>query len=749
MRKGQITIFVIIGLVVLLLVGLFILRSTPPVPQTPGAQEASAKVTALIQSCLAQQGEESLRVIGNQGGYADIRRFKDTPDVRETQIITFDPQKTVLWHEVHACSQSAVGCIGNNQPPLCNKDSPCPVQYQGIDTALPSIEEELERHTAEHLTSCLDLTQFGDLIVTFSGEPQVDAIIREESIALTATYETEIITADNENVRLNTYSTTLPVKLPRIYRLATQVHQTQMQSAFLEEAFLHLLAIYSGVDTPIPPIRDVELFGASKFWVRHNVQTLIEQDILPFMSFMQLYNTEKSFAPILPPETTDPKYAPYATGAYQYLIIKLDDVVYPLSSSFTYPMTPMYLNINNKEILKPEKLSGVGGFLAKLAGMSFTQYKFKYDVAFPMLFTIEDEEAFGGTGYAFTFGLEANIVNNYPLNASVVFSQISQSSGLDIANPLQLVDHTYTVLAKDRRSGEPIVGAAVTYECGARFQAGITGSDGSWAGKLPYCLTGGVLLIEEFQYLATGQQITNTEDDGAETRMSFSLWPRKEKTILLYKRSPTDISLLSNGGITEQTSSQYRTPLQSNEFAFFTISRQKETPYEDDVPISEILQFGQTGIGTDPTQALTQLEDLYRQGYLTEEEYRFAIEGLSGTEISERPAGFVEIQRAGLVPGTYDLEGTLMYHGLVQIAPKIESKYTINGTNFTSWVSGGALLTGADALVLTSEQVYSDAPLILYILEQPLPRTWDDIEQYQTIEEYQTYDRRQMVRPTA
>lgn len=740
MKKGQLTIFVIVGLVALIVIGLLLLNARSRGPTSLQAQQDAAKVTALVQSCLATEGEQSLRLIGSHGGYADISLFADTPDPRTSQVVRLDPQRIVLWSEIHPCSESTAGCAADNRPPLCREGAHCPVSTR--PSRLPSIQEQLERHLASHVDECLDFGVFPELAVERTGTPDVEALIREEDVLLALEYPLLVTTSDGQQIELDEFSAALDVALPRIYRLALRIQEEEARAAFIEEIALHLLAIYSGVETPLPPVRDVRLFGAERFWIRANVQRAIEQEILPFMDFIQLFNAQESFVPVLPPNTTDPAYLSYAAGAYQYMVVKLDNTTYPLAATFQYPHTPIHLDINGRELLKPQKLEA-GGFLAEMTGMRFTQYRFRYTMAFPLIVRVSDPDAFNGNGYELAFGLEANIRNNRPLNASMVFAGAGGGTILlDPADPLQLVDHVYEVAVLDRHTGEPIAEAAVSYECGARFTAGITDADGRWRGKLPYCFSGGTLLVEDARYLSDGQQLSNTEDDGATSRIEMRLWPRQDKVIRLYKRS---------------VAHSERTPLGADEFVFATFQRQKESAYEDDVPFAGVLSFGSAGAGPSPQVLRQQLDALYAAGHLSQQDYEAAVADLALVDAPDAPAEPVELQVAGLVPGTYDLEGMLMRNSLMHIPAERRCEDILGGLdkecydlpelNLTGWVSGGVVLAGPDGIVLSEEFIYSDRPLVLYVLEQPVPATWAQLEAHQDIRDYQTYDRKRLVMP--
>ncbi len=757
-KRGQVTSFVIIGLAILLIAGIFLLPGPVREPSTLVAQQDAARVTAIIQSCLAQAGQDAVRDIGGRGGYADegLTGLRATPDQRTTQVVTMPVQSVPLWHEVHPCTDNAAGCVGNNRPRLCTSDNGCPVRSAGASEHAQSIQEAIELVTASRVGQCVAQARLDGPTLQAIGEPTVVATIREDEILLALTYPLEMTASDGDVVDLNDFRTSLDVALPRAYRLAAGIQDAEREQAYLEESFLHLLAIYSGVDTPLPPVRDVRLFGSQKYWARTEVQQVIQDDLLPFLGFTQVLNAQESFTPILPDNLDDP-YAAYQIGAYQYLTVKLDtNDTYPLGARFEYPGTPIYLDLGGKELIKPDTLSG-GGIFAKMAGLFFTQYRVKYTTAFPLVVRVTDATAFNGEGFELAFGLEGNIKSNYPLNTSRgTVRLVAPDVSADIADPVNLVRHTYRVHAIDHVTGSPLAEATVTFLCGPRIQMGITDANGAWSGQLPYCLAGGILLVEKHGYLANGEELVNTVDDNAASDVELSVWPLIEKRVLLFKRSPTDIAAISASGGSTDALTTVRTPLGTQDQALVTIAREKSASFEDDVPLAGALSFGATGGSTQSAlaDALTQLETALTRGDITQAEYDDIAESLSGVG-SGTPQVTVSEVTAAFAPGTYDAEILLLYRGRIEIPAeeRCESSilgdkcYTLPAQNLTGWTSGGAILTGSDSFELTAEFLASDRPLVLYALEQPLPRVWQDLERHQDLATYQTYDRVAMVRP--
>ena len=756
MRKGQVTLFVIIGILILAVVGIVTLLPSEQ-NQTLAATQEATTITAMVQQCLAQVGEDSITLLGAQGGYIDFTQLADVP-TRDTQVVSMPLQKIPLWHEVHKCTQNPNGCVGDNHPALCRRGEACPIPNDAGDKTV-SIQENIELLVERNIASCLnDFSSTPNILVEIVGEPDVTATIRNEDVVLILEYPLTITTTENQQIDLEEFTALVQVSLPQTYELARKIQLLQRENQFLEEIFLNLLTVYAGIDQPLPPFRDTQFTGAPRTWVRSEVQSTIEQGLLPFLSFTQIINAQQGYVPVESPDK-DETYGDYANGVYEYMEIKLDESSYPLAVKFEYPDTPMYLDVNGEEFLKPRRMPDTG--VLRLLGLDIRDYRFRYTAAFPMVVRVHDPAAFNGKGFTLNFGLEANIKNNHPLNTSQGVVEVSViSSTLDLADESQLVDKLHTIRVVDESRNTAVEDAVITYACGTEFSVGVTDEAGRWEGRLPYCISGGHIIITKENYLRTSVERNNVEEGAAAPITEIGIWPLQTKTVTVYKRIATDV-----GNMTPPftgTSRQYRTALGENDSVILQFARQRETPYDEEVPIGGLLQFG----GSSPANAArnsvedlrAQLDMLLETGDITRDEYDQLVGDMDELVIEEEPAGPVVTQQSvALVPGEYAVEGTLINTGLIQIPEDRRCQSSLGGLqetcstlpaqNFSSWVSGGVLLTGDRTFVLTPEDIYSSKNITIFILEQPLPKTWRDMERTQGLEQYQTYDRQAMVTP--
>ena len=146
------------------------------------------------------------------------------------------------------------------------------------------------------------------------------------------------------------------------------------------------------------------------------------------------------------------------------------------------------------------------------------------------------------------------------------------------------------------------------------------------------------------------------------------------------------------------------------------------------------------------------VNDWYAQGLIdaqTRDSYLADIRANPNSEVT----AFVPLTAVGLVPGKYTATSYLLWKSnssesnLIisekrqSICAGINAGICIGGhrtvvypaQNYSTWVSGGGVLN----FTLTENDVYNDKSVTFYALEMPFPRTWDMLEHYQSIEDYQ------------
>lgn len=747
-RKSQITVFVLLGLVIIITVALiFYLRSStitvkPPVDNLEVTDEIKPIQTYVI-NCLKENSKEALIKIGQNGGYINVTGMKISPYPYDSDALMFEPQIIPYWYHIRECQSSSIGCVDSLKPPLCDEEDECIMNSKGPN----SIEEQLSKYVEASIARCADLSVFEDLFDIKKGDIDVTTIIREDYVEFQLSYPLEITSkSSGQKTEIPYFVSSHDIKFKEIYELATDITQGEIDTNFLELQTMNLVAIYSGLDSDkLPPLSKVEISTNVFTWTRTTVKELMMNDVLPYMSFVRVLGTQNYWQLM---STDISNYSIYADGVYHSFEYNMNNKTYDLNADFIYPYSDIYLDFGGSEILKPDEF--VPDYpLMKAVGLFIKEYKFKYDISYPLIVSIKDPEAFNGEGYNFNYALEVNIRKNVPVKGNLSVVDIGGTGSIRLDSVMQRVNRTITVKTVDAHTGEALDGVYVYYRCGSQYLIGKTekkNNDALIAERFPFCQFGGQILYEKSGYMGSGIDYDNPEGNDAKS-FTVELWPVVEKNVTAMKRTPTNIEMIRRGGI--GTFSTQATELLENETVFISIKRVKTNAYDTDIPVVGFLTVTKSGemqINTVEEQK-QQVNNLYNQGKIDK---KTRDELLAELSLLNNSVQVVEsFEKIDVVPGKYVVDAFMVYRGNITIPKETrticagikilgictnEEEIELPEQHFSTWVNGGAKLN----FTLTENDVYGPKQkIIFYVLEQPIPVNWLMLENYKSLDEYQ------------
>ncbi len=755
MRRGQIALYVVIGVVLLLLILiLFLLTRSPDSDIATPEVRAVAPVSEFIASCTEVSLERLLRTAGANGGFLETNHLRRSPRAYDAEVVAFPPQVVPYWSHVKPCG-NILGCEASEQPPLCKRGAPCPITVI-VQNDHPSLQEQLEAALPIELEACLnDFENLQDQFeVERTGMLDVEVLFTQSGVLGTVDMPVVITElASGQRVTLTEFTGEADVDMVRLYTLAHQLADAERRTAYLERLTLHLLSVYSGVDQPLPPMRAVTLLGEENFWIRTQVEQVIAEEVLPWTSFIQVVNAMGNFVPIWPSEEkmasmTELEQQLYA-GIFTYLYLNVSEEIHPeLSARFFYPGTKPYLSINGgQELLKPRS-ADTGGLVSRIAGVFINDYRFRYDLAYPVIVTLTDAEAFDGKGLDWSFALEANIRRNKPLNRSASADDfLILDEQIDFTSPLQRVENTLLIKTRDKYTLEPLPFARVSYSCGEEYFIGESDENGELVTTLPYCRYGGVLLYSKEGYMGSGLEYDNYQE-GITKSFQLELWPLRNVTLTMMKRTPAQVEELSGRTLTQALVREHRAMLNASDMVILNFKRIKETPYDEDVPFVGFFTFSvEEHVSTfDLDAKRRELEQLQAEGLLTAQDVEDWLVALNQS-LNLTLSGQEPVVHAELAPGSYEIEAFLLYTEPFTIPEETRDfcadplclsrqEMTLNATNFTTWLNGGAMINASEPWLLSESTLYRFDEYVLYVLERELPANWHDLEEYDTPEDF-------------
>ncbi len=490
--KGQLTLFVIIGIILLLAIGIFLYaqreRITVPV-EAERIRLAEVPTTVqpirdFVQTCLSTVAREGLQIIGEHGGYLDTRtlRFNPAEPTERASAVQFAPDseiKVPYWWHMNARNDCVGDCtFTSEQPPLTRAEG-----------GGRSVEAQLDRHVVENLPKCLGtFEQFRaqQFIITPVGEIKPETRITQGNVIVLLNYPLEIRRAQ-ETFALKEYVAELPVNLYKIYMLAANITQLQAQYFFLERATRNLIDIFGRAsEDALPPVTEMEFgFGRGVMWTKFDVEQKLMQMLTSYIPLLKTMNT-RNYQYFLAPPGTDREL--YEVMYNRGFTVPLLEPHRSLNVRFSYlPWWNPYFHLNcNGQICQAEGFSSTFAFL-----FGVRRYAFAYDISYPVLVEITNPDAYGGEGYAFRFFLEANMRNNEPLatlEEPIILPAAIEDTSL-LCDEAQRTGGNITLIVRTS-AGEPVHNAEILYRCGTETCSMGTSIRGRLVAPFPRCVGG-------------------------------------------------------------------------------------------------------------------------------------------------------------------------------------------------------------------------------------------------------------------
>lgn len=524
-KKAQITVFIIIGIIILVGVGLYTTLRKETIKQEliPEIELAIEEVpvefrpvSLLIENCLTETAKEGLTKLGERGGF--IRKQY----LLEPDAVPFSPDsdyKVAYWWHL-----TDNNCRGNCQFKIIPEDR----LYLKKKTNQLSIESQLEDYIKENLRICLNdfkTLEAQGFKIEEKGDIEPAVTVAENDIIAYLSYPIEAEKTGKE--KLEKFFVRLPLNIKRIYTIAKDLSEMEGQHHFLERDVLNLLVGFSGVDeNKLPPMSETK-FRLEKpvIWKKTEVEQNIINMLTSNIQLLQVYGTRN--------------YEPYSFPGNSLLeslynkgmLVPGSEDYYDLEIRFDYKdWWGIYFNLNcNGNTCEPESITS--DILPILIGIQ--NYNFVYDLSFPVEVEIYDTTAFNDQGYRFKFFLEGNIRNN-----DVMETDFTPIEGIFLETTMLCDENKrtsgeITINVKDYVTNEPIDDVQIAHS--SYEENCLIGStkDGTFKGKFPVMLGGAISFLKE-GYISYSQRFDTKLDK--EDELNILLKPKLTKKFIIKKK---------------------------------------------------------------------------------------------------------------------------------------------------------------------------------------------------------------------
>lgn len=627
MKQAQTTVFMILGIMILLAAGFGIYLATQTVMKPKMATTESA-VQEYVQECIKQTATEAIKLIGDNAGYTSIennpyRTFQFRTEAAEGDGIPlseFGLYAIPYWWHMKT-------------PNTCNN---CYLTSDNMPV-IPEIEEQINTYVTEHIDECITdgivLEGLAGYSIEAKGEPEIETQIGKEKTTVTAKYPIEAVRGETKT-KIDSFASQIDINLGGMLELAQEIIELEKEKAVFEEGIMHMLGAHMGASfEKLPPTSEITHEYYLVQWTKELVELQAKQILNSYTPLIRFARTKN--------ENTIEKGGKYAKGFYNALQIKGLKKDYPFDASISYNDWPIYFGI------KPDSMTGTSHkqsfYYDIMQPFQTNTYEFYYDISMPLLVQITDDKALNSEGYTITFAVEANIRDNKdmaewnkgegtlgpwnPARAQTKTTTTERRYGECVQNIrkykcsideknydtlMQCTEMCYTARTsteprkpaqtkfctpEQKLSGEITVnvksggkgteGALVSYTCG-NYQSctlGVTDSTGMISSKMPLCQGGVITAAKQGHYTEKAPLATRMNE--AKT-LEFNLKQEKEYTIQYrkYKMEKDSSGNKTLGKIEKPGPGQT---------AMISIERVKETPISAEYSKAVMLTGDETG----------------------------------------------------------------------------------------------------------------------------------------------------------
>ena len=243
-KRGQITLFIILGIVLLIAIALVIIfreEITIFRPERIIPTETTV-IQRFIDGCIEITATEGLNLLGAQGGYIYL-----PPSIENNPLAVVDTGiKIPQWDY-----------FGQSRIP-----------------SIPLMEGHLSRYMIENLKDCLqNLEPFqAQYDIIERGELEAETEIVEEAVIFKVTFPIEIVNKEGTRItELKEFRIDSPIKLKKVYEVAKSIMETESEEMRVEKITVDLIAL-----DPDIPISGIELGCGQKIWIKTDVENKLK-----------------------------------------------------------------------------------------------------------------------------------------------------------------------------------------------------------------------------------------------------------------------------------------------------------------------------------------------------------------------------------------------------------------------------------------------------------------------------------------
>ena len=338
-KKGQVTIFIIIAVLIVAGIALFFLLKDRITLGTIPADFKS--IEDYFLDCIQENMQYGVAVLGQQGGYINVPQFEPGSEYAPfSNMLDFQGFPVPYWYYVS----------GNN---LIKEQVPSRTEMQN----------QLADFVRGQAGRC-DFSSFESQGFNISLDIKSTSVKINNLDVQTNVNANLVISKGNEKATVSQHNVKVDSKLGKFYSKALEIYNKEKKEMFLENYAVDVLRLYAPVD-------GVELSCAPKVWMKQNVDKDIKEALEANMQAIKLKGS-------------------YYVDSDKYFVqdIQTDEAVNFLYSRDWPTRIETWDSNNGVMMAEPVGLQAGLGIL----GFCYVSYHFVYDVFYPVLIQIYDNK---------------------------------------------------------------------------------------------------------------------------------------------------------------------------------------------------------------------------------------------------------------------------------------------------------------------------------------------------------------------
>lgn len=479
-KRGQVTFFVIVGLVALatVLIGFYakdyvvqnILKRE--IEENIIVPEKIKPIQNFVVSCLKESGKRGVELVGQQGGYVNIPR--DPFGLSELNLVS-----------------NALTIFNNNQVAYWFYEQPNKVQFRQVPPK-KEIEKQISSYIEVSVLDCVNSFQDFKEYEIKQGELKVSTSLNKNEASFSLSFPLKIKIKDFE-FEINKFSSRLNTPLIELYENAKEIFENLDRENILEHKTKTMLIAYEEI-----PYSGSTNDCVAPVWIVDKVREDLKKIISTNIQALKIRGTNYRLSDqendyfVLEPDLKDPRL----------------DVTFLYSENW-----PLDIDINPREgnLLKAQSVTAKLGPLRGLAEsfVCTSTYHFIYDIKYPVLVSLSKDD------YIFQFGTQVIIDKNEPRKSEILGKSFE---GFD-NRICDARKNEITLFTKDI-NGKVLDGVTIEYKCiGLLCSIGKTSlnsnNDALLIEKYPQCLNGALIGTKEGYH--TNKEIISTLEKSTTT----------------------------------------------------------------------------------------------------------------------------------------------------------------------------------------------------------------------------------------